>query len=220
MSWGAEERAYFLRQHAPHAVGLGVAAGHLGHEAVGPDADGQLQPHLLAHPAAHVLGEPEDAAVVAGEQPLAAGDVELELVDAAWVEHRGAVAQDVLHHAAVELVVAVEAVVEEEHAPAGLDGALASVQHAPVGLAHRQRAAHPQGARLIAAGRHHPAPAGLAADDHRRAAQLGAVQPLHLHEEAVQVRQADDALIGIAAGQQFQPPLCQGRGLSQHGFPC
>ena len=65
------------------------------------------------------------------------------------------------------------------------------VRAEPLGLHDGQRAVHPVDARLIRAGRDHPPPPALAADDDRLAAQLGAARLLHGGEEGVHVEVED-----------------------------
>ena len=157
------------------AGGFVHAGGQLGQQLGGPDADGAGDGVRVVD---LLLDAVSDGARRA-EQPPAAGDVEVGLVDGRHLDEVGVLLQQ-LDQRPVDGEVGLH-VDRQEH----------PVRAEPLGLRDGQRAVHPVGARLVGTGRDHAPPPALAADDDRQAAQLGSARLLHRGEEGVHVEVED-----------------------------
>ena len=151
------------------------AGGQLGQQLGGPDADGAGDGVRVVDLLLDAVGDGARRA----EQPPAAGDVQVGLVDGRHLDEVGVLPQQ-LDQRAVDGEVGLH-VDRQEH----------PVRAEPLGLRDGQRAVHAVDARLVGAGRDHSPPPALAADDDRQAAQLGAARLLHGGEEGVHVEVED-----------------------------
>ncbi len=151
------------------------AGGQLGQQLGGPDADGAGDGVRVVDLLLDAVGDGARRA----EQPPAAGDVEVGLVDGRHLDEVGVLLQEI-DQGPVDGEVGLH-----------VDGQEHPVRAEPLGLRDGQRAVHPVHARLVGAGRDHAASSALAADDHRQAAQLGAARLLDRGEEGVHVEVED-----------------------------
>ena len=151
-------------------VGLGEVAGQLGEQLGGGDAHRDGEPGLGLHPGADGPCDVGPGAV----EPADAGDVEERLVERDGFDQRRVRPQD-LHDVGAHVVVEVEPG-REEHA----------VRARATRPRHRRRRVDAEGARLVARGRHHAAPAE-SAHDHRSTDQARVVALFDRRVERVEV---------------------------------
>ena len=151
------------------------AGGQLGQQLGGPDADGAGDAVRVVDLLLDAVGD----GARRPEQPPAAGDVQVGLVDGRHLDQVGVPPQQ-LDERAVDGEVRLH-----------VDRQELRVRAEPLGLPDGQRAVHAVDARLVGAGRDHSPPPALAADDDRLAAQLGAARLLHRGEEGVHVEVED-----------------------------
>ncbi len=151
------------------------AGSQLGQQLGGPDTDGAGDAVCVVHLLLDTVGDGARRA----EQPPAAGDVQVRLVDGRHL-HEVRVLPEQLDERAVDGEVRLH-----------VDRQELGVRAQPLGLPDGQRAVHSVLARLVGAGRDHPPPPALAADDDRPAAQFGAARLLHRGEEGVHVEMED-----------------------------
>ena len=151
------------------------AGGQLGQQFRGPDADGAGD----AVGVVDLLLRAQGDGARRPEQPPAAGDVQISLVDGGHLDEIGVLAEQ-LDEVAVHGHVGLH-VDGEEHAP----------RAEALGLEDGHGAVHAEGARLVRTRGDDTAAAVLAADDHRQAAQLGAPRLLDRSEEGVHIEVQD-----------------------------
>ncbi len=133
------------------------AGGQLGQQFGGPDADGASDAVRVVH----LLLDAQGDGARRAEQPPAAGDVEVGLIDGGDLDEVGVPPQQ-LDDAAVHSEIGLH-VDRQEHPP----------RAEPLGLEDGHGAVDAEDARLVGAGGDHAAAAALAADDHRRPRSSG-----------------------------------------------
>ena len=186
---GTQKVQDLLRGDHDQAVRLVEIRGDLGHQPVRADAHrgGQSDRGLDG-----VLDPPADG-LGRADQETQPADVQKGLVDGDRLHHRGIGGHDGLNPAGDLAVM--------RHARAQVD----RIRTAAVGLGDGHGRADAEAPRLVGAGGHHPAPAGLGADHHRPAAQRRVVALLHGGVEGVHVQVHDPA----------RGPGAHGRGVRQ-----
>ena len=158
--------------------GLSIVGGHLGHQLVGGQPDGDAQLELVGHP---LLDEPGRLHRRA-EQPLGAGEVDVGLVEAHLLHQRRVLVQ---HGHETAGILVVELMMPGEIHPMGAETPGGAERH---GRMHAVPPGH------VVGGGHHPPLA--APDDDRLAPQRRVPVLLDRGEEGVEVEMGDDPVSG------------------------
>ena len=177
-------------QDVADAVGLGLVRRHLGDDLRRRDADRYRQAELVFD----ALADQRRGLGWRADQRLAAGDVDVRLVEAAGLHERAVAVEDGMKQARDAHVLGVIA--------AQVDGMRGEAD----GGANRHGAVHAELARFIRSGRDDAAAAWDAADHDRFAEQIGIARDLDSHEEGVEVHVQDAARAGESLKRWSLPP--------------